>query len=309
MLRYIFKRIVMLIPVLLGVTFIVFTLLQITPGDPAKAILGPTADAAAVAQLREEMGLNEPFLTQYGRFVYKLVFEQDMGRSYSSRQPVMSLIMQAFPATLKLAAFAVAIAVVIGIPLGIISAIKQYSIFDNTALILGLIGISMPVFWLGMLMILVFAARLKWFPSSGFSTFRHMVLPSIALSAQSVAVIMRMTRSSMLEVIRQDYIRTARAKGQTERKVITKHALRNALMPIVTTVGLQFGALLGGAVLTESVFTIPGIGRMMVEAIRMKDFPLVQGAVLFIALAFSLVNLFVDILYAYINPRIRSQYK
>lgn len=299
----------MLIPVLLGVTFIVFTLLQITPGDPAKAILGPTADAAAVAQLREEMGLNEPFLTQYGRFVYKLVFEQDMGRSYSSRQPVMSLIMQAFPATLKLAAFAVAIAVVIGIPLGIISAIKQYSIFDNTALILGLIGISMPVFWLGMLMILVFAARLKWFPSSGFSTFRHMVLPSIALSAQSVAVIMRMTRSSMLEVIRQDYIRTARAKGQTERKVITKHALRNALMPIVTTVGLQFGALLGGAVLTESVFTIPGIGRMMVEAIRMKDFPLVQGAVLFIALAFSLVNLFVDILYAYINPRIRSQYK
>lgn len=217
--------------------------------------------------------------------------------------------MQAFPATLKLAAFAVAIAVVIGIPLGIISAIKQYSIFDNTALILGLIGISMPVFWLGMLMILVFAARLKWFPSSGFSTFRHMVLPSIALSAQSVAVIMRMTRSSMLEVIRQDYIRTARAKGQTEAKVITKHALRNALMPIVTTVGLQFGALLGGAVLTESVFTIPGIGRMMVDAIRMKDFPLVQGAVLFIALAFSLVNLFVDILYAYINPRIRSQYK
>lgn len=309
MLRYIFKRIVMLIPVLLGVTFIVFTLLQITPGDPAKAILGPTADAAAVAQLREEMGLNEPFLTQYGKFVYKLVFEQDMGRSYSSRQPVMSLIMQAFPATLKLAAFAVAIAVVIGIPLGIISAIKQYSIFDNTALILGLIGISMPVFWLGMLMILVFAARLKWFPSSGFSTFRHMVLPSIALSAQSVAVIMRMTRSSMLEVIRQDYIRTARAKGQTEAKVITKHALRNALMPIVTTVGLQFGALLGGAVLTESVFTIPGIGRMMVDAIRMKDFPLVQGAVLFIALAFSLVNLFVDILYAYINPRIRSQYK
>lgn len=299
----------MLIPVLLGVTFIVFTLLQITPGDPAKAILGPTADAAAVAQLREEMGLNEPFLTQYGKFVYKLVFEQDMGRSYSSRQPVMSLIMQAFPATLKLAAFAVAIAVVIGIPLGIISAIKQYSIFDNTALILGLIGISMPVFWLGMLMILVFAARLKWFPSSGFSTFRHMVLPSIALSAQSVAVIMRMTRSSMLEVIRQDYIRTARAKGQTEAKVITKHALRNALMPIVTTVGLQFGALLGGAVLTESVFTIPGIGRMMVDAIRMKDFPLVQGAVLFIALAFSLVNLFVDILYAYINPRIRSQYK
>ena len=309
MLRYITKRILLLIPVLIGVTLITFTLLYITPGDPARALLGPSANTEQVEQLREEMGLNDPYIVRYGNFLSNLVLHQDMGRSYRAKQPVFSVIMSAFPATLKLAALAVAIAVVIGIPLGIISAVKQYSVFDNVALILGLIGISMPVFWLGMLLILQFAARLHWFPSAGFSTFKHMVLPAIALSAQSIAVIMRMTRSSMLEVIRQDYIRTARAKGQTEAKVIIHHALRNALMPIITTVGLQFGALLGGAVLTEAVFSIPGVGRLMVDSIKMKDFPVVQGGVLFIAVAFSLVNLVVDLLYASVNPKIRSQYR
>lgn len=309
MLRYVIKRVLLLIPVLVGVTFITFTLLYITPGDPAKAMLGPSASAEATEQLREQMGLNEPFLIQYGTFMKKLILQQDMGRSYRSKQPVFNIIMSAFPSTLKLSAFAVGLAVLIGIPLGIISAVKQYSIFDNIALVLGLIGISMPVFWLGMLLILQFSARLHWFPSTGFSTLRHMVLPSIALSAQSIAVIMRMTRSSMLEVIRQDYIGTARAKGQKESLVITHHALGNALMPIITTIGLQFGALLGGAVLTEAVFSIPGVGRLMVDSIKMKDFPVVQGGVLFIAVAFSLVNLIVDLLYASVNPKIRAEYK
>lgn len=309
MLRYVLKRILLLLPVLIGVTFITFTLLTITPGDPAKAILGPSATEEAVQIKREELGLNDPFLVQYGRFMSNLVLHQDMGRSYRSKQPVFDIIMSAFPSTLKLAAFAVGIAVVLGVPLGVISAIKQYSIFDNVALVLGLVGISMPVFWLGMLLILAFSVHLHWLPSAGFSTFKHMILPSIALSAQSIAVIMRMTRSSMLEVIRQDYIGTARAKGQKESVVITRHALRNALMPIITTVGLQFGALLGGAVLTEAVFTIPGVGRLMVDSIKMNDFPVVQGGVLFIAVTFSFVNLLVDLLYASVNPRIRAQYK
>lgn len=217
--------------------------------------------------------------------------------------------MTRFPVTLKLAAFSILIAVSLGIPIGIISATKQYSLFDNVAMVVALLGVSMPNFWQGLLLILLFSVTLGWLPASGFSTWKHMILPAVTIGTSTVAVITRMTRSSMLEVIRQDYIRTARAKGQVESKVINRHALKNALIPIITVVGLQFGYLLSGAVLTESIFAVPGVGRLMVESIKQRDFPVVQGAVLFIAITFSLVNLFVDIMYAYVDPRIRSQYK
>lgn len=309
MIKYIFRRILLLIPVILGVTFIVFSLLYITPGDPARIILGESAPTEAVTQLRHEMGLDKPFLVQYGTYIKKLVVNQDIGRSYVTKRPVMKEIMDCFPSTLKLALLAVTFAILIGIPFGIISAIKQYSIFDTISMVFALIGISMPVFWLGLLLILLFSVKLGWLPASGFSSFKHMIMPALALGAQSVAVVTRMTRSSMLEVIRQDYIRTVRAKGQKESIVVLGHALRNALIPIITIIGIQFGGLLGGALLTESIFSIPGVGRLMVDAIKMRDFPIVQGGVLFIAIAFSVVNLLVDLLYAYVDPRIKSQYR
>jgi peptide/nickel transport system permease protein len=296
----------MLIPVILGVTFIVFTLMYITPGNPAKLILGEMASESAVKQLEEEMGINDPFLVQYGNYIKNLVVHQDMGISYITKRPVMGEILSAFPATLKLAGLSILFAIIIGIPIGIISAVKQYSIFDNISMVFALIGISMPVFWLGLLL---FSVKLQWLPASGFNSFKQMILPAVSLGAQSVAVITRMTRSSMLEVIDQDYVRTARAKGQKESVVVLKHSLGNALIPIITSIGLQFGGLLGGAVLTESIFSIPGIGRLMVESIKMRDFPMVQGSVLFIAISFSLVNLLVDLFYAFVDPRIKSQYR
>lgn len=309
MLKYILRRVLLLIPVLLGVTFVVFTMMYFTPGDPARIMLGESAPEERVISLRKELGLDDPFLIQYGNYVKKAVLEQDIGRSYEQKVPVLELILSRFPATLKLAAAAVFIAVALAVPIGIISATKQYSIFDNVAMVIALIGVSMPNFWQGLLMILFFSVKLGWFPSSGFTTPAHIVLPALTIGTSTAAIIARMTRSSMLEVIRQDYIRTARAKGQVESKVITRHALKNALIPIVTVIGLQFGYLLGGAVLTESIFAVPGVGRLMVESIKRRDFPVVQGGVLFIAVTFSIVNLFVDILYAYIDPRIKSQYK
>lgn len=309
MFKYIMRRLLMLIPVLLGVSFIVFTLMHFTPGDPARIVLGESAPQQAIEDLREEMGLNDPFFVQYFNYLKKLVLHQDLGNSYVTKQPVMKEIVAAFPATFKLATSAVIVAIVLGIPIGIISAVKQYSIFDNISMGLALIGISMPVFWLGLLLILLFSVQLKILPSSGYSSFQHMILPAVSLGAQSLAIIARMTRSSMLEVIGQDYVRTARAKGQKESKVILKHAFKNALIPISTSIGLQFGGLLGGAVLTETIFSIPGIGRLMVDSIKMRDFPLVQGSVLIISIVFSVVNLLVDLYYAYIDPRVKSQYK
>lgn len=309
MIRYILRRILFLIPVIIGVAFVVFTLLYLTPGDPARMILGDLATDEAVHNFREAEGLNKPYLVQFGNYLYKAVFNGDIGRSYVTRRPVMTEIMQAFPATLKLSFFAILIAICIGIPCGIASAIKQYSIFDTVTMILAMVGLSMPVFWLGLLLILLFSVRLGWLPSSGFDTFRAMILPSLALAAQSISMVTRMTRSSMLEVINADYVRTARAKGQKESVVIWRHALYNALIPVVTLCGLQFGELLSGAILTESIFAIPGVGRIMVESIKMRDYPMVQGGVLFIAIAFSVVNLAVDLLYAFIDPRIKAQYK
>ena len=306
--KYIFKRLLLLIPVLLGVSFLVFSIMSFTPGDPAQLILGESAPEAQVLALREEMGLNDPFLMQYGRFVLNAV-QGDFGRSYTSGREVFGEIFQRFPNTLILAIIGVVIAILIGIPVGIISATKQYSVMDSISMIGALLGVAMPNFWLGLMLILFFSVGIGWLPSGGFGGWKSLILPSITLGTGAAAIITRMTRSSMLEVIRQDYIRTARAKGVTEKKVINKHALKNALIPVITVIGLQFGYLLGGAVLTETVYSWPGVGRMMVEAIRSKDTPVVLAAVLFLATTFSIVNLFVDILYGFVDPRVKSQYK
>mgnify|MGYP000485652741 FL=1 len=309
MLRYIVRRVLFLIPVLLGVAFCVFTLLYLTPGDPARMVLGDLATEDAVQEFRNREGLNDPFLVQFGNYIWKAVTKGDIGRSYITKRSVAQEVLAAFPATLKLSALAMVIAILVGLPCGILSAIKQYSLFDTVTMIFAMIGLSMPVFWLGLLLILLFSVHLRWLPSSGFGTFKATILPAVSLSAQAISKVTRMTRSSMLEVIRADYIRTARAKGQKEFVVIWVHALHNALIPVVTLCGLQFGHLLAGAILTESIFAIPGVGRLMVSSIMQRDYPMVQGGVLFIAIVFSIVNLLVDLVYAYIDPRIKAQYK
>ena len=304
MLRYIVKRLAYLVLVLIGVSFIVFTLLQLTPGDPVRMMLGESATPEAREALRQELGLDDPFLVQYANYVRKIVFHADLGTSYNTGRPVLQEILTMFPNTLKLAAAAVLLATVLGTILGIISAVKQYSIIDNIVMVFALVGTSAPIFWIGIMMILLFSVKLAWLPPSGFDSFEQMIMPAVALGMQSTAVIARMTRSSMLEVIRQDYVKTARTKGQKEFVVIMRHVYRNALIPIVTVVGLQFGHLLGGAMLTEVVFSIPGVGRLMIDAIKQRDFPIVQGSVLFVAACFSVVNLLVDILYAFIDPKV-----
>ncbi|MBS7527658.1 ABC transporter permease [Fusibacter paucivorans] len=306
--KYIFKRVLMMIPVLLGVSLIIFTLLYITPGDPARQILGPDASPEAVEALREELGLNDSFGVRYANFVIGAL-HGDLGISYTTRLPVATEIFSRFPTTFVYALLCTIVSMIIGIPLGIISATKQYSIFDNAATTFALLGVSMPTFWLGLMLILLFSVRLDWLPASGFYGPQYWILPAMTIGMNSSAYIMRMTRSSMLEVIRQDYIRTARAKGQTEYKIVVKHALKNALIPIITVVGINFGRSLGGAIVTEQIFAIPGLGKMMVEAISARNYPVVQGGVLFIAVATSVVNLLVDILYAYIDPRLSSQYQ
>ncbi|MFA9422117.1 MAG: ABC transporter permease [Sedimentibacter sp.] len=308
MVKYILKRLLMMIPVLIGVSLVIFTMVYFTPGDAPEMILGDLGTPADKALMRQELKLDEPFLIRYFDYLEGLVFEGDLGTSYTTKRPVIDEILERFPATLILAGMSALLAAVIGIVAGIISATKQYSVFDNVATGLSLVGVSMPNFWQGLMLILVFSVWLRWLPASGFSGPKYWILPVITIGTSNAATIMRMTRSSMLEVIRQDYIRTARAKGQIERIVIWKHALRNALIPIVTTIGLTFGKMLGGAVLTESIFSIAGLGKLMVDAIKLRNTPVVQGGVIFIAFALSLVNLLVDILYAYIDPRIKSQY-
>ena len=308
MLKFIGKRLLMLIPVLIGVSPIVFTLMQLSPGDPAMIILGAQAAPEDIAILRESMGLNDPLIVQFFRFLLGM-FTLDFGTSYKDGMPVLTKLLEALPYTAELTFCAVLLALIIGIPAGIISANRQYSIFDRIASVLALIGFSTPNFWLSIMLILVFSVNLKWLPVSGTGSILHLVLPSIALGVQSAAVFTRMTRSSMLEVLNMDYIRTARAKGLSERVVILKHALKNALIPVITVVGLQIGLLFGGAILTETVFAWPGVGRLMIDSIRAKDTPVVQGGVIFTASIFVFINLLVDILYAYVDPRVKAQYK
>jgi peptide/nickel transport system permease protein len=307
-LKYIIRRLLLLLPVMLGVIFLVFFIISLTPGNVASMILGDGATDERIVELREEMGLNDPLIIQYGRYMGSLL-RGDMGVSYADGRSVAGEIGQRFPNTFKLTITAIILSVLISIPIGVISATKQYSIFDNLGMILALIGISMPSFWIGLILIIAFSLNLGWFPSGGMSGVMSLILPAFTLAIASTASITRTTRSSMLEVIRQDYINTAKAKGVSKNKVITKHALRNALIPAITVIGLEFGVLLGGAVLTETVFSWPGIGRLMVQSIQRKDTPMVLGCIIVFTLSFSIVNLLIDILYAYLDPRIKENYK
>lgn len=311
---YVLRRLLGLIPVLLGITLVVFILMQMIPGDVAQAMLGLMARPEDVARLREELGLNQPIYVQYFKWLGNVV-RGDFGISLQQRTEVLPFVLERFKNTLILTIAATIISLLIGIPTGILSATRQYSVFDRASMLIALFGNSMPAFWLGLMSILIFSLRLGWFPTGGMypvvgdETFgellRHMFLPAVTLGAASAAITARITRSSMLEVIRQDYVRTARAKGLGERAVLTRHTLKNALLPILTVVSFQFGFLLGGAVLTETVFNWPGIGLALYNAISFRDYPIVQGGVLVVAVAFVIVNLITDLLYSLIDPRIR----
>lgn len=306
MIRYVLKRLAMLVPVLFGVTLVSFSLLQIVPGDPAVLLAGEDANPEFIEAVRKEYGFDQPLHRQYLRFVARAV-QGDFGISIRNREPVIHLLLQRFSFTVKLSFLSILIAAAIGLFAGVVSATRQYSFFDHASMVGALFGISMPIFWLGLLLMLVFSVHLRWFPAGGSGELRHLILPAVALGAASAAVIARMTRASMLEVIRQDYIRTARANGLRETVVIYKHALKNAMIPVITVFGLEFGYMLGGAVLTETVFSLPGVGRLMVEGIFQRDYAVVQGAMLLVATTFVLVNLLTDIAYALVDPKIRYE--
>jgi peptide/nickel transport system permease protein len=314
MATYVLRRLVGLISVLLGISVVVFFLMKLIPGDVAQAMLGLTARPEDVARLREALGLNEPIYIQYLKWLGQ-VLRGDFGISLQQRTEVLPFVLERFQNTLILTAAATLTSLVIGLPAGIISATKQYSVFDRVSMVLALFGNSMPAFWLGLMSILIFSLHLGWLPTSGMwpvigeqtplVLLKHLILPAVTLGAASAAITARITRSSMLEVIRQDYVRTARAKGLGERIILTRHALGNALLPVLTVVSLQFGFLLGGAVLTETVFSWPGVGLALYNAISFRDYPVVQGGVLIVAISFVLVNLATDLLYAVIDPRIK----
>jgi peptide/nickel transport system permease protein len=312
---YIIRRILALIPVLFGISFLVFLILHLAPGDPALIMLGPKANATSLAQLRHDLGLDQPFWVQYFRWIWR-VLQGDWGRSIQLKREVLPLILLRFQATAYLTLGSALLAILLGVPIGIISATRQYSLLDRVSMIGILLGFSMPVFWLGIILQLFFSLYLGILPVSGMQSpnqqgwpdlLKHLVLPSIALATGAAVIIARMTRSSMLEVLHQDYIRTARAKGAPERLVIYRHALWNAMIPVVTVVGMQVGYLLGGDILVEIIFSWPGIGLLMMNGIMARDFPLVQGAILLVATSYVFVNLIVDILYAYVDPRIHYQ--
>jgi len=304
MTTYIARRLLTVIPTLLGVLLAVFLMVRLAPGDPAQLLAGEFATPETLADIRQRFGLDQPWHVQLGLYAANVV-RGDLGQSVRTRKPVTYELRQYFPNTLRLTLGAMLVALLIGIPAGIIAATRPGTIFDLLAMLGALIGVSMPVFWFGLMAILIFSVQLGWFPVAGTGTLWHLVLPAITLGTGTAAILARMTRSAMLEVLSQDYIRTARAKGLAGRVVVFKHALRNALIPVVTITGLQFGGLLEGAVITETVFAWPGIGQLLVGSILARDYPVVQGAVLLIAVVFILINLIVDLLYGAIDPRVR----
>jgi peptide/nickel transport system permease protein len=314
--RYVVRRLLLLVPVLLGVSVIIFMVLHLTPGDPAEIMLGSQATQADLERLRAELGLTEPLYVQYVHWL-GLVARGDLGRSIWMKRPVLNEVLGRFKATLVLTGAALVLSTAGGVALGIASATRPNSLLDRLSAMASLFGASMPVFWLGIVLMVIFALWLGWVPASGmFAPYGggdlrdllvHLALPAVTLAAASVTIIARLTRSTMLETLGQDYIRTARAKGVVERAVVLRHGLKNVLIPIVTVVGVQAGYLLGGAVLTETVFAWPGVGTLMVQGILARDFPLVQGCVLVVALSFVLINLVVDLLYAWLDPRIRYE--
>jgi peptide/nickel transport system permease protein len=305
-LTFTLRRLLLAIPVLLGVLFVVMLTIELIPGDAVALMLGEHATKDAVARLRDYLGLDKPLLVRYVQYLGKLV-TGDLGRSIQQNRPVADELADAWPATVQLTAAALLLAAVVGIAAGIVSAVWPNSIFDALARLGSLFGLSMPVFWIGLVLIVAFSLWLPWFPVGGTGSLSHLVLPAVTLALPSIAMIARMTRSSVLEVLREDYVRTARAKGVGEPWVVVKHTLRNAFIPILTLVGLQAGQLMGGAVLTETVFAWPGLGRLMVKAIFARDYILLQGAVLVFALAFVVVNLLVDLSYGLLDPRISRQ--
>ncbi len=309
MIKYILKRILYMIPVLLGVSFLVFTILSLTPGDPGTIILGVTAQPEDIAALNHEFGYDQPFFIRFFNYIGDIIFHFDLGTSYTTRQPVINDIAARFPNTLLLAILSMCLSSVIGISFGIISAVRQYSVADHVCVVVALVFASMPGFWLGLMLLIVFSLNLGWLPSFGASSLKHFILPTITVALPSAASLLRLTRSTMLETIRQEYIRTAKAKGASESRVIWKHALRNALLPVVTTLGTGFGTSLGGAIIAETVFAMPGMGTLMTTAIRQKNIPVVMGSTLFLAVLFSFIILIVDILYAFIDPRIKAKYQ
>jgi peptide/nickel transport system permease protein len=304
-LTYVGRRILAVVPVLFGVTLAVFSMLFLVPGDPVKIMLAEFVTTPdQIAQMRAQLHLDEPVLKQYGRFVGNAL-RGDLGVSIRSRRPVAAEITENIGSTGQLALASMLVAIGLGVPLGLVAALGRNSWLDVAAMVVALLGVAMPSFWLGFLLIFVFSLHLGWLPATGGGDLLHLVMPAVALGMIAAAIIARLTRSSMLEVLGQDYVRTARAKGLGRASVIVRHALRNALIPVVTVFGLQFGNLLAGAVIVETVFSRPGLGRLIVGGILAKDFPLVQGTVLFVAAAYVLINVVVDVAYAYVDPRIR----
>lgn len=304
MLRYIIKRLLYTVPVLLGISLLLFFMLRMLPGDPAQVLAGQMASAEEVEMIRHQLGLDQPVMLQYVHFLNRLA-HFDLGRSARTQNPVIQEIWARLPNTLLLAVLAISLACLLGIPAGVVSAVKPYSWLDYLMTSAALFGISMPVFWLGLMLVLIFSVTLHWLPAGGTGSWKHLILPSFTLAMFVVAFIARMTRSTMLEILSQDYTTTARSKGLTEKVVVIKHALKNAMIPIITVIGLQFGMLLGGAVLTETVFAWPGLGRLIVDSILARDYAVTQGAILIFGLLYVLVNLVVDLLYAVLDPRIR----
>lgn len=306
MLSYIFRRLLYTIPVVWGVVTVVFILINVVPGDPARLMLGQRGDPATLAKIRSDMGLDLPIHQQYFNFL-RDVAKGDLGKSYRSNEMVTTALFERFKATFRLAIWAILLAALVGITAGVISAVKQYSCFDYSAMIIAISGVSAPVFWVGLLLLLAFAYNLNWIPGVGYGDgdWRYLVLPVIALGVRPAALLARLTRSCMLEVLSQDYVRTARAKGLAERVVVGRHAFRNALIPVVTILGTQVSDLLSGAVLTETIFAWPGIGRLEIEALVNRDFPIMRGGIIFMALIFLVANLLVDLSYGFIDPRVR----
>ena len=308
MLKYTAKRLVLLIPVILCVALLIFVIMSFTPGDPAVIILGENATPEQIEALHEKLGLDEPLLVRFFNYIKGIVTRFDFGTSYTNGREVKQEILQRFGFTLKIASFSMVFSLGIGIPLGIIAALNRNTWKDNLSMSVALVGVSMPTFWFGLMLSIIFALKLRWLPPSGVGGIENYIMPCLAVSMPGIAGMARQTRSSMLEVIRADYITTARAKGQTERVITFRHALRNALIPVVTQAGAIFGLLMCGTLVAETVFTIPGLGTYMVTAIKSRDYPAIQGAVIMVSIAFSVVMLLVDLLYALVDPRIRAQF-
>lgn len=304
MLQYVIKRLVSTIPVLIGISLLLFFMLRMLPGDPAQVLAGQMATPEEVENIRRQLGLDRSIHVQYAVFFGRLV-RLDLGRSARTQNPVTQEIWARLPNTVLLAVVAITLACLFGIPAGIVSAVRPYTWMDYLVTSAALFGISMPVFWLGLMLVVVFSILLQWLPAGGTGSWKHVILPSVTLASFVIAFIARMTRSTMMEVLSQDYTTTARSKGLKEEVVVVKHALKNALIPIITVVGLQFGLLLGGAVLTETVFAWPGLGRLIVDSILARDYPMIQGAILVFGLLYIFVNLVTDLLYACVDPRIR----